>query len=432
MTRFLVLATSLLLSALPAIPLFGQSTAEASPRWVATWSTAQDVAPTTPAKPHVPPGVTMPDFSKLKQPANRKPAPEKLQDQTIRVIAHTSIAGRKLRVELSNAFGSGTILIAKAHVALRRSESTIDPATDRALTFGGSNSVALAPGMVLVSDPVSLSVPAFADVAVSLFVHGSSNNPANHMLALHTGYISHGDQAAAETMQEPETTLSYLWLRALDVEVSSSAGVVVCLGDSITDGFSTSLDKNLAWPTLLAQRLAQRYPNRHLAVANEGISGNQVLGDGAGVSALARFDRDVASIAGARWVVLLEGINDININGQVAGPGSLTAEELIAGYRQLIARAHVQGLRILGATLTPEEGVWLAGPVGEGTRQKVNDWIRTGRAFDAVVDFDKALRDPAHPSHILTDYDSGDHIHPNDAGNLKMAEAFDLTAFSGN
>ena len=162
---------------------------------------------------------------------------------------------------------------------------------------------------------------------------------------------------------------------------------------------------------------------------NEGISGNEVLRNGAGVSALARFDRDILEQPGVRWIVLLEGINDINLHGQITGPGALVAEDLIEGYKQLIARAHLHNIKVIGATLTPEEGVWLAGPVGEATRQKVNDWIRNSGEFDAVVDFDAAVRDPNHPARLRDDFDPGDHIHPNDVGNQVMADAFALSTF---
>jgi len=166
-----------------------------------------------------------------------------------------------------------------------------------------------------------------------------------------------------------------------------------------------------------------------ISVVNEGISGNEVLRDGAGVSALARFDRDILGEPGVRWMVLLEGINDINLHGQITGPGALVAEDLIAGYRQLIARAHLNGIKVIGATLTPEEGVWLAGPVGEATRQTVNTWIRSSGEFDSVVDFDAVVRDPNHPSRLRTGLDPGDHIHPNDIGNQSMADAFLLNTF---
>ena len=210
----------------------------------------------------------------------------------------------------------------------------------------------------------------------------------------------------------------------------ADAFAVVALGDSITDGYATTHDADLAWPTLLAQRLRLNRGTTHVAVLNQGISGNQVLRDGAGVSMLARFDRDVLSRPGVRWVVLLGGINDINIRGRAEGPTALTSDDLIAGYRQIVERCHSHGIRVLGATLTPEEGLPTASARGEEIRQTVNRWIRTRGNFDAVVDFDAVLRDPEHPARLKAAFDPGDHIHPNDEGNRAMADAFDLAVFT--
>ena len=207
------------------------------------------------------------------------------------------------------------------------------------------------------------------------------------------------------------------------------AYTIVALGDSITDGYRTTTDADMAWPTLLAKRLSQNKATQNVAVVNQGISGNQVLRDGAGISALARFDRDVLSRPGVKWVVLLEGINDINLHGQSTAPGALVADDLIRGYKELIERAHLHKIRIVGATLTPDEGVFLSGPIGEATRQKLNEWIRTSGEFDAVVDFDAVLQEKDHPARLREDFNPGDKIHPNDAGNAAMANAFDLTKF---
>jgi lysophospholipase L1-like esterase len=203
----------------------------------------------------------------------------------------------------------------------------------------------------------------------------------------------------------------------------------VALGDSITDGFATTLDANCAWPALLAKRLNSREDTKHISVVNQGISGNQVLRDGAGISALARFDRDLLSIAGVQWIILLEGINDINLRGRADGPDALTSDDLIAGYRQIIERAHTHGIKVVGATLTPEEGVPTMSERGEQIRQTVNQWIRTSGFFDAVVDFDAVIRDPSRPVRMRPEYDPGDHIHPNDAGNQAMADVLDLKLF---
>jgi lysophospholipase L1-like esterase len=403
--------------------------AQAANHWVAAWATAQDMAPTVQEMPEVPPGIQMPDFSKFKGKMPQFNIPKDVQNQTIRMVVRTSLGGSKLRIELANAFGKTPVLIGNAHVALRTKDSAIDPSSDRSVTFSDSASVVLRPGTVIVSDPIALDVKANSDLAVSLYVAKSEGVPTSHMLGLHTAYLASGDTTSAASMPSSTTTTSYLWLRSVDVEASANDYAIACLGDSITDGFGTTVDANKAWPTLLAERLAQRSKGARVAVLNQGISGNQVLRDGAGVSALARLDRDVLTEPGVRWIVLLEGINDINTHGLIVKPGALTAEDLIQGYRQIIARAHLSHIKVMGATLTPEEGVWLAGPVGEATRLKVNQWIRTGGEFDAIVDFDQVVRDPAHPARIREEFNPGDHIHPNDLGNKAMADAFQLAVF---
>jgi lysophospholipase L1-like esterase len=416
-------------STLSTAAIFGQSGSLPHENWVVTWATAQEMAPTVQERPAIPPGTKMPDFSKMKGMKMPAPIPKDVADQTVRMIVHTSIAGKKLRLELSNAFGKTVVSIGNAHVAIRTTESSIDSASDRQLKFSGSPSVDLRPGVVIISDPIELEVKPTSDLAVSLYIVKSEGAPTNHTPGLHTAYISKGDTSASSSMPEPTTTTSYLWLRSIDVVASANDFAIACLGDSITDGFATTVDKDQAWPTLLAKRFAERKSGPHVAVINEGISGNQVVRDGAGVSALARLDRDVLSQPGLRWIVLLEGINDINLHGQVTDPTALTAEDLIKGDQQIIARAHTHKIRVMGATLTPEEGVWLSGPVGEATRQKLNEWIRTSGAFDAVVDFDAAIRDKEHPARMREEFNPGDHIHPNDLGNAAMANAFQLATF---
>jgi lysophospholipase L1-like esterase len=379
--------------------------------------------------PVLPPNVKMPDFRNMKGAHMPPRIPTISDNQTVRMIVHTSIPGQELRIELSNSFGKSVISIGDAHVALRTSGASIDSNTDRQLTFSGEKSVDIRPGQVIVSDPVDLDLRAMSDLAISLYLIKSQDPPTNHTPSLQTTYVSGGDVTASATMPIATTNESYEWLRSVDVLEPGDSFAISCLGDSITDGFRTTVNANMAWPTLLAKRFSER-GGAKIAVLNAGISGNQVLRDGAGVSALARFDRDVASEPGVRWVVLLEAINDINIHGQITGPGAVTAGDLIDGYKQLIARAHMDHLRIMGATLTPDEGVWPAGPIGEATRKTVNEWIRNSGEFDAVVDFDDVVRDPADPARLLPAYDSGDHIHPNDAGNAAMANAFNLSAFA--
>ena len=281
----------------------------------------------------------------------------------------------------------------------------------------------------MLSDPVDLEVAPLSDLAVSLYVPKDTGPPTNHNLSLHTSYISKGDTTGQQVMPEPATTRAYLWLSAVDVTVAPNAFAIVTLGDSITDGQGTTPDGSLTWTADLARKLAASKATSRIAVINQGVAGGQVLRDEAGVSALARFDRDVLSRSGVKWIILLEAINDIVRHGQVDSADPVTSDDLIAGYRQLIARAHTQGIRVIGATVTPAEGQRQVTESVQAMRTAVNQWIRTSHAFDAVVDFDAAVRDPEHPLRLRAAFDSGDHIHLNDAGNQAMADAIDLTVF---
>ena len=421
---------ALLSLVLVAAAMCGRSKPSPAEHWVATWTTAQELAPSTQEKATLPPGLQMPDFSTMRGPRPSHAAPSIADGQTIRMIVHTSIGGSKLRIELSNAFGKESVLIGDARIAIRRQGSSIDPRSDRQLTFGGGRSFNIGAGINLISDPIDLEVDPTADLAVSLFVLKGGNAPTYHAIGLHTGYVVDGDQTASAELLHPASTTAYAWLRSVDVAASKDGFAIACLGDSITDGYGTTNDANQSWPALLARRLLDRGKGQNIAVVNEGVSGNEVLRDGAGVSALARLDRDIFSTPGVKWVILLEGINDINLHGQVRGPNALTSEDLIRGYRQIIARSHLLGIKVAGATLTPEQGVWLAQDEGEETRLKVNRWIRTGGAFDAVIDFDAILRDQSDPSKLRGEYDPGDHIHPNDLGNAAMADSIDLAKFT--
>jgi lysophospholipase L1-like esterase len=318
--------------------------------------------------------------------------------------------------------------IGAAHIAIHKGHGAILEGTDRPLMFGGSSSFTIPPGALAVSDPVNLEVAPLSDLAVSIYLPRDTGAPTNHPLGVHTAYISNGDVTSSVAMPDPKTMTAYAWLSSVDVVAPANAFTIVALGDSITDGYATTLDADKAWPTLLAKRLNADKAQR-VAVVNQGISGNQVLRDGAGLSALARFDRDVLSRPGVKWVILLEGINDINIRGRMDGPNALTSDELIWGYRQIIARAHAHGMKVIGATIMPEEGVPTASERGEQIRQTVNRWIRANGNFDAVVDFDMTVRDPQRPVRLKQQFDPGDHIHPNDEGNQAMADAFDLSVF---
>ena len=345
------------------------------------------------------------------------------------MIVHTSIGGSRVRIKLASAFGAAPVTVGAAHIALRSKDSEIVPESDRALTFNGKPGCTINDGMVLMSDPVDLKVQRLSDLAVSLYLPGESGRPTSHGSALHTNYISkEGDFTGAAAIADAATSESYVWLAGVDVLAPPDAGLIVALGDSITDGIRSTTDSNHSWPALLAARLAARGDTANIAVGNMGISGNKVLRDGAGVSAVARFDRDVLSQSGVKWVMLLEGINDIG-TGRPTEP--VTVDEITGAFRQMIEEAHTHGIQAIGCTLTPFLGAPYKREAGEPIRVEVNKWIRTSGAFDAVVDFDAAVRDPADPTKVRAEFDPGDHLHPNDKGYQALADAVDLAIFSG-
>jgi lysophospholipase L1-like esterase len=347
------------------------------------------------------------------------------------MMVRTSIGGHRLRVRLSNAFGSTAIVLGTAHLAIRAKDSGIVPDSDRSLSFNGKPGGTIAPGVVLLSDPVELNVPPVTDLAVSLYFPGETGPPTTHSTGLHNTYISkEGDLTAKTEIPEPVITQSYYWLSGIDVAAGANAALVVTFGDSITDGARSTAETNHSWPALLAARLAANKATANIGVANLGIGGNRVLRDGNGASALARFDRDVLSQPGVKWVTLMEGINDIGRGSMVAGE-AVSGDELIGAYKQFIAQAHAHGIEVIGCTLTPYEGAGYAREDGEQIRAALNAWIRTSGAFDAVVDFEAATRDAANPKRFRAEFDPGDHLHPNDAGYQAMADAFDLKLFTG-
>ena len=354
-------------------------------------------------------------------------------NQTVRLIVHTSLGGNEVRVRLSNAFGTESLAIGATHVALRSMNAGIVSGTDRALTFGGSNSVTIPPGALVVSDSVKLDVPALSDLAVSLYLPGPTGQATWHAAGLSTNYISKpGDFTGSADLPVDHTVTSWFYLTDVEVKSSKDTLAIVTFGDSITDGTRSTPDTNHRWPNLLAERLAQHHIK--LSVVDEGIAGNRVLHDFVGPNALARFDRDVLAQPGVGYVTVLLGINDIGDIGRVLTQPGLTpqpvgADEIIAGHRQMITRAHEQGLKIVGCTLTPFEGAAYFSPEGETKRQAVNKFIRTGGGYDGVIDFDAIVRDPGQPTRFLAVYDSGDHLHPNDAGYKAMADAIDLSLF---
>ena len=384
--------------------------------WVVTWGTSP--AP------------------QLGDEAQMRAAKLLFDNQTLRQIVRVSLGGDSVRLRLSNAFGTAPVEIGAVHVALRAQGSEIAGGSDRVLTFSGRLSVKIPANAVVVSDPVKLTIPAGADLAISLYIPKPAAGAGIHYAAQQTSYIGSGDLTAAPSFQEPATITSWVFLAGVDVLAPDNAAAVVTLGDSITDGARSSVDTNRRWPDILAQRLiAKRVP---VGVSNAGIGGNRILHDGVanvrfGVNALSRFERDVLAQPGVKYIILLEGINDLGHAGTSAPVSeTVSADDLIAAMKQLIERAHAHGIKIFGATILPFEGTAFPGyftPEKEVKRKAINEWVRTSRAFDGVIDFDKAVRDPKNPDRILTAYDGGDRLHPGDAGYRAMGEAVDLTLF---
>jgi lysophospholipase L1-like esterase len=390
--------------------------AAADSHWVATWGTS-------PAPP-------------ISDQAQMRAAKLELENQTVRQIVHASIGGGTVRIRLSNAYGKSGVEIGAAHIALRAHGSEIVPGSDRVLKFGGRTSVTIPPGAPVLSDPVRLALPPAGDLAISLFIPQRTAATAVHYSSHQTSYIGTGDLTGSASIRDAATFTSWVFLTGVEVLAPQSASAVVAFGDSITDGSASTPDANRRWSDVLAGRLLLR-SSAQVGVSNAGIGGNRILHDpGAvqcGLNALARFDRDVLAVAGAKYVIVLEGVNDLGHPGTSAPVSeTVSAEDIIAGLEQMIERAHARGIKIFGATITPFEGTKYPGyftPEKEAKRKVVNHWIRTSKAFDGVVDFDRAVRDPQHPDRMLEALDSGDHLHPGDAGYKAMGEAIDLALF---
>jgi len=366
-----------------------------------------------------------------------KPPPDSLDrvptyaDRTIRQIVRTTLGGDRLRIRVTNEYGERPLVIGTAHVAIRDTGAAIRAGTDRVITFGGRPSVTLRRGVVILSDPVDMRVPQLSDLAISIWVKDTIRAATRHPLGLQTNYVSsHADFTAATSIQADTTIRQWLWLAGVDVVNPRATGVIVAVGNSITDGSASSADSNSRWPDVLARRLlASKEPAK--AVINAGISGNGLLSPIAGPSVLARFDRDVLMQPGVTHVIVLEGINDLGRGAASADPrDSVSAQDLIFGYQQLIDRAHERGLTIFGATLTPMANMTRPTTAAvDARRRQVNEWIRTSGAFDGVIDFEAATRDPSQPDRFLPAYDSGDHLHPSDAGYKAMGESIALSLF---
>jgi lysophospholipase L1-like esterase len=367
--------------------------------------------------------------------------PEVLGNQTVRQVARISVGGDQLRVMISNEFGTRPVAIGAATVALSAGGSAVDPATTKPLSFGGRAFAVIPPGAPLISDPVDLPVKALASVAVSFYLPKRTGIGSVHWDGVQTGYISGpGDMTQAADFKAESTTKSRILLSRVMTTAKPDSSAVVFFGDSITDGNCSTVDTNNRWPDHIAARL-QAEGRSNIAVVNEAYSGNRVLTNGMGTNALSRFDMSVLGHPRVSTVVMMMGINDIGWPGE----GAITppdtepsADDIVAGYKQIIDRAHAHGIRFVAITLTPFidsfKGTPLSGyytPEKEKIRQAVNTWMRANKTVDGLIDFDKVIEDPANPDHIRPAFDCGDHLHPNDAGYQAMAKAVDLNVLVG-
>jgi len=353
-------------------------------------------------------------------------------DTTLREIVHISIGGSTVRVVFTNEFGTEPLTIGAAHIAVSQGGSTINLVSAAGLTFSGRTAVTIPPGALMVSDPADVKVPAGSDLAISLFLPAQTiHQLSQHGGADQTSYTAPGNVVGAKTLDSPTEIRSWPFVKGVDVKVPAQGAAVVAFGDSITDGAFAALNQNARWPDELARRLLANPKTADISVLNEGIGGNRILHDNTGPSALARFDRDVIAQAGVKYVIILEAINDIGHAYDTHRVYDVvSADDLIAGYQQMVERAHMHGIKVYMATLTPYTGAGYMSPAGEEVRLALNKWIRTTDQIDGYIDFDKATADPAHPDTFLPAYDHGDHLHPSDPGYKAMGDAIDLSLFT--
>jgi lysophospholipase L1-like esterase len=390
----------------------------ANAAWVASWTAAP-----------VPPGPAMGPI----------PASPSFKNRTLRQILRLSAGGNAVRVRFSNAYGAAPLMIGGARIALLDVSGQEVPGSSRVLSFGGAPGAAAARTAPLLSDPVALKLPPLARIAVSTYIPGDTGPCTCHPFGLDDTEISPPGDFTSKSFVPESVTAARAFLAAVEVDAPAPAATVVVIGDSITDGTGSTSKANRRWPDLLAERLVHR-GGRVWAVANQGIAGNRILGDGMGDSALARLDRDVFSLPGVKALIVFEGVNDLGMSfGHFEGPVAemlktmpgreISAAQMITGYRQLVDRAHALGIKVYGATIAPYKGAMYWSAEGEAARQQVNQFIRAGGAFDAVIDFDKVLGDPAEPLAMRAGYHMGDHLHGNDAGYQAMADSIDLNLF---
>lgn len=404
----------LCIALLAGLPVAGARPA-ASAHWLGSWSSSQQIP----------------------EPSNALPAGA-LQDATLRQIVHLTVGGKELRVRLSNAFGTAPLTVLAVHVArpLSRQTGSTDAATDRALTFGGSRSVTIPVGADYHSDPIRFDAPAFSDLAITLYLEMAPQRQTGHPGSRETSFLVHGNHVADGSLPGATTVEHWYFISGVDVRDRTGAAAIVALGDSITDGHAVPANSNTRWTDAFARRLAASPATRGLSVLNVGTGGNRLLLDGLGPNALARFDRDVLAQAGVRYLIVLEGINDLDSATRLAPISAAQHSELvhqiIGAYEQIILRAHAHGIFVIGGTITPDGGSDYYHPsaASEADRQAVNAWIRQSGHFDAVVDFDRVVRDPQHPDRLLPADDCGDHLHPTPGGYRLMAQAIPLGLFT--
>ena len=384
--------------------------------WVGTWASSQQIP----------------------EPQNALP-PEALRDATLRQIVHLTVGGQELRVRLSNAFGTAPLTILAVHVAriVSKEAGRIDAASDRALTFGGSTSVTIPAAADYESDPIAFDAPSLSDLAITLYLEVPPERQTSHPGARETSFLVHGNHVADATLSGATTLDHWFVISGVDVRENIPGAAIVAFGDSITDGHATADNSDTRWPDDLARRLESSPKTRGLSVINVGTGGNRLLLDGLGPNALARFDRDVLAQTGVRYLIVLEGVNDLGTATRLApisaAAHAVLVHQIIGAYEQVILRAHAQGITVIGGTITPYMGSDYYHPaaVSEADRQAINAWIRQPGHFDAVVDFDRAVRDAEHPERLRPAYDSGDHLHPSPAGYRAMAAAIPLQFFRG-
>ena len=406
----LALCCTLLLS-LPAICLRAQTT----PHWVGSWATSQQVP----------------------EPANALPSDD-LRDATLRQTVHLSLGGSTLRVHLSNAFGTHELRIVSAHIAspVKPGGSAIYPATDHALRFSGKEEVVIPAGAEYISDAISYPTAPLSDLTISLHMDAAPTQQTGHPGSRATSYVAAGNLVGAAEMSDVKKVEHWYFVSGVDVAAAPEAFAIVALGDSITDGHGATTNGNDRWTDVLARRLQENKSMRNVGVVNQGIGGNHLLTDGLGPNVLARFDRDVLAQTGVRYVIVIEGINDLCGLARMKDVTVEQHDDLVhrinGAYEQILDRAHAHGLKVIGSTILPDTGSDYCHPDApdEADRQKVNQWIRAAGHFDAVVDLDQVMSNPQDRTRLLPAYDSGDHLHPGPAGYKVMGEAFPVSLFT--